>query len=69
MNFTPKEGVQGLGYHGLDPGLALQAPGASQHLDVFNPQAQSRGLLLGDAARVPRRGGVAGQVGCLNDAE
>lgn len=63
MNFQPKEGVQGLGYRGLDPGLALQDRGASQHLDLFNPQAQTRSLLFGDAGRVPRRGGVAGQVG------
>lgn len=63
MNFDPKEGVQGLGYRGLDPGLALQARGTAEHLDLFNPQSQSRGLLFGDVNRVPRRGGVAGQVG------
>lgn len=63
MNFHPKEGVQGLGYRGLDPGLALQDRGAAQHVDLFNPQAQARSLLFGDAGRVPRRGGVAGQVG------
>ncbi|CAF89577.1 unnamed protein product, partial [Tetraodon nigroviridis] len=70
MNFKPKEGVQGLGYHGLDPGLALQARGGSQHVDLFDPRSQSRGLLLGDATRVPRRGGVAGQafgLGALED--
>lgn len=62
MNFNPKEGVQGLGYRGLDPGLALHGRGGSEHIDLFNPQSQTRGLLLGDVSRVPRRGGVAGQV-------
>lgn len=63
MNFHPKEGVQGLGYHGLDPGLALQDRGAGQHIHLFDPQAQAGSLLFGDGSRVPRRGGVAGQVG------
>lgn len=65
MNFNPKEGVQGLGYHGLDPGLALQARGGSEHIDLFDPQSHGRSVLFGDAARVPRRGGVAGEVGLL----
>lgn len=66
MNFNPKEGVQGLGYRGLDPGLALHSRGGSEHIDLFNPQSQTGSLLFGDATRVPRRGGVAGQVGLLN---
>ncbi|XP_056879538.1 G patch domain-containing protein 1 isoform X2 [Takifugu flavidus] len=70
MNFNPKEGVQGLGYRGLDPGLALHSRGGSEHIDLFNPQSQSSSLLFGDATRVPRRGGVAGQafgLGALED--
>lgn len=63
LSFRPKEGVQGLGYHGLDPGLALQARGATEHLHLFQPQSQSRSLLFGEAGGAPRRGGVAGQVG------
>lgn len=69
MNFNPKEGVQGLGYRGLDPGLALHSRGGSEHIDLFNPQSQTGSLLFGDATRVPRRGGVAGQVGLLNKYE
>lgn len=65
MNFNPKEGVQGLGYRGLDPGLALQARGGSEHIDLFDPQSHGRSVLFGDAGRGPRRGGVAGEVGLL----
>lgn len=69
MNFNPKEGVQGLGYRGLDPGLALHSRGGPEHIDLFNPQSQTGSLLFGDATRVPRRGGLAGQVGLLHQCE
>lgn len=60
MDFTPKSGLQGLGYRGLDPGLALQGSGAAQHIELFDPQG---GRLFGDSQRGSRRRGVAGQVG------
>ncbi|TMS01513.1 G patch domain-containing protein 1, partial [Larimichthys crocea] len=69
VDFTPKVGVQGLGYRGLDPGLALLGRGGSEHIDLFRPKAETRGL-FGDAGRGSRRGGVAGQafgVGALED--
>lgn len=65
VDFNPRLGVQGLGYRGLDPGLALQGRGASEHIDLFNPQSDTRSRLFGDAPRGSRRGGVAGQVGFL----
>uniref|UniRef100_H2MWV6 G patch domain containing 1 n=1 Tax=Oryzias latipes TaxID=8090 RepID=H2MWV6_ORYLA len=67
MDFTPKSGLQGLGYRGLDPGLALQGSGAAQHIELFDPQG---GRLFGDSQRGSRRRGVAGQafgVGALED--
>ncbi|XP_070825674.1 G patch domain-containing protein 1 isoform X2 [Chaetodon trifascialis] len=70
VDFTPKVGVQGLGYRGLDPGLALLGRGAPEHIDLFNPQSEGRSRLFGDARRGSRRGGVAGQafgVGALED--
>ncbi|TKS65733.1 G patch domain-containing protein 1 [Collichthys lucidus] len=69
VDFTPKVGVQGLGYRGLDPGLALLGRGGSEHIDLFRPKAETR-RLFGDAGRGSRRGGVAGQafgVGALED--
>ncbi|XP_076592200.1 G patch domain-containing protein 1 isoform X2 [Chaetodon auriga] len=70
VDFDPKVGVQGLGYRGLDPGLALLGRGAPEHIDLFNPQSEARSRLFGDARRGSRRGGVAGQafgVGALED--
>ncbi|XP_061592405.1 G patch domain-containing protein 1 isoform X2 [Cololabis saira] len=70
VDFTPKTGVQGLGYHGLDPGLALRGLGAAEHIDLFTPQSDKRSRLFGDKGRKSRRGGVAGQafgVGALED--
>ncbi|XP_034535760.1 G patch domain-containing protein 1 isoform X2 [Notolabrus celidotus] len=70
IDFTPKVGVQGLGYRGLDPGLALLGGGASEHIDLFRPQSEARSRLFGGAQRGQRRGGVAGQafgVGALED--
>nr|XP_046254210.1 G patch domain-containing protein 1 isoform X2 [Scatophagus argus] len=70
VDFNPKQGLQGLGYRGLDPGLALQGRGAPEHISLFNPQSEARSRLFGDAHRGSRRGGVAGQafgVGALED--
>ncbi|KAM9860610.1 G patch domain-containing protein 1 isoform 2-T2 [Aulostomus maculatus] len=62
VDFSPRLGVQGLGYRGLDPSLALQGRGAPEHIDLFNPQSDLRSRLFGDTKRGLRRGGVAGQV-------
>ncbi|KAM7405595.1 hypothetical protein PAMP_000032 [Pampus punctatissimus] len=70
VDFNPRLGVQGLGYRGLDPGLALLGRGASEHIDLFNPQCDARSHLFGDTQRGLRRGGVAGQafgVGALEE--
>ncbi|XP_075939293.1 G patch domain-containing protein 1 isoform X1 [Anarhichas minor] len=69
VDFNPRLGVQGLGYRGLDPGLALMGRGAPEHLDLFRPQSETRSRLFGDK-RGSKRGGVAGQafgVGALED--
>lgn len=65
VDFTPRTGLQGLGYCGLDPGRALLGTGGSEHIDLFNPQLDSRSQLFGAAQRGSRRGGVAGQVGTM----
>ncbi|XP_070759386.1 G patch domain-containing protein 1 [Enoplosus armatus] len=70
VDFNPRLGVQGLGYRGLDPGLALQGRGAPEHINLFKPQSETRSRLFGDAQRGLRRGGVAGQafgVGALEE--
>ncbi|XP_071346026.1 G patch domain-containing protein 1 isoform X2 [Trachinotus anak] len=70
VDFNPMPGVQGLGYRGLDPGLALLGQRAPEHIDLFKPQSERRSQLFGDAHRGSRRGGVAGQafgVGALED--
>ncbi|KAG7239576.1 hypothetical protein INR49_028727 [Caranx melampygus] len=70
VDFNPRLGVQGLGYSGLDPGLALLGQRASEHIDLFTPQSETRSRLFGDTQRRSRRGGVAGQafgVGALED--
>ncbi|XP_029353949.1 G patch domain-containing protein 1-like [Echeneis naucrates] len=70
VDFNPRVGVQGLGYRGLDPGLALLGQGAPEHIDLFKPLSETRTRLFGDAPRGSRRGGVAGQafgVGALED--
>ncbi|XP_040015880.2 G patch domain-containing protein 1 isoform X1 [Gasterosteus aculeatus] len=69
VDFNPRLGVQGLGYRGLNPGLALPGRGAPEHLDLFRPQSETRSRLFGDK-RASRRGGVAGQafgVGAMED--
>ncbi|XP_017295369.1 G patch domain-containing protein 1 isoform X2 [Kryptolebias marmoratus] len=72
VDFSPKPGVQGLGYHGLDPGLALLGRGADKHIDLFRPQSEMRTSLFGDTKISLKRGGVAGQafgVGALEDED
>ncbi|XP_037304061.2 G patch domain-containing protein 1 isoform X1 [Pungitius pungitius] len=69
VDFNPRLGVQGLGYRGLNPGLALPGRGAPEHLDLFRPQSETRSRLFGDRGG-SRRGGVAGQafgVGAMED--
>lgn len=63
VDFSPRVGVQGLGYHGLDPGLALLGREASEHINLFRPESETRSQLFGDTQRGSRRAGVAGQVG------
>lgn len=65
VDFSPRTGVQGLGYRGLDPGLALQGRGAAEHVDLFRPESEARSRLFGESRRGSRRSGVAGQVGLL----
>ncbi|XP_028258548.1 G patch domain-containing protein 1 isoform X2 [Parambassis ranga] len=70
VDFTPRSGLQGLGYRGLNPGLALLGRGAAEHIDLFKPQSESRSQLFGERRSGSRRGGVAGQafgVGALED--
>lgn len=62
VDFTPRSGLQGLGYRGLNPGLALLGHGAAEHIDLFKPQSESRSQLFGERKSGSRRGGVAGQV-------
>lgn len=65
LDFNPKLGVQGLGYRGLDPGLALHGRGAREHINLFDPQSDARSQLFGGADGNRRRRGVAGQVAFL----
>ncbi|XP_075906817.1 G patch domain-containing protein 1 isoform X3 [Nelusetta ayraudi] len=72
LDFNPKLGVQGLGYRGLDPGLALHGRGAREHINLFDPQSDARSQLFGGADGNRRRRGVAGQafgVGALEDED
>ncbi|XP_056267907.1 G patch domain-containing protein 1 isoform X3 [Pseudoliparis swirei] len=69
VDFTPRLGVQGLGYRSLDPGLALMGRRDPDHMDLFRPRSETRSRLFGDQ-RGSGRGGVAGQafgVGALED--
>uniref|UniRef100_A0A672F6M7 G-patch domain-containing protein n=1 Tax=Salarias fasciatus TaxID=181472 RepID=A0A672F6M7_SALFA len=68
MDFSPRLGLQGLGYQGLDPGRALMGPGLPEHIQLFRPQDEGRSLFGGTGST--RRGGVAGQafgLGALED--
>lgn len=62
VDFTPRGGLQGLGYRGLDPGRALMGHAAPEHIDLFRPQSEARSRLFGGRERGARRGGVAGTV-------
>ncbi|XP_077447004.1 G patch domain-containing protein 1 isoform X2 [Stigmatopora argus] len=70
VDFGARAGVQGLGYRGLDPALALRGK-SDAHLDFFSPHSDATSRLFGEKRRVSRRlGGVAGQafgVGALED--
>ncbi|XP_077568748.1 G patch domain-containing protein 1 [Stigmatopora nigra] len=70
VDFGARAGVQGLGYRGLDPALALRG-NSDAHLDFFSPHSDATSRLFGEKRRVSRRlGGVAGQafgVGALED--
>ncbi|XP_027870871.1 G patch domain-containing protein 1 isoform X2 [Xiphophorus couchianus] len=63
VDFSPRLGVQGLGYRGLDPCLALPGQDADRHVHLFRPQSETRSRLFGDRPGGSKRGGVAGQVG------
>lgn len=65
VDFSPRVGLQGLGYRGLDPGLALLGREAAEHLDLFRPESETRTQLFGGAQKCSRRAGVAGQVGSV----
>ncbi|KAG7275811.1 hypothetical protein CRUP_016751 [Coryphaenoides rupestris] len=73
IDFTPKVGVQGLGYHGLDPSRALGGGlGARGHINLFRLDSDPTSSLLGGPRPAQKhRGGVAGQVafgvGALED--
>ncbi|XP_043959134.1 G patch domain-containing protein 1 isoform X2 [Gambusia affinis] len=72
VDFSPRLGVQGLGYRGLDPVLALPGRDADSHVHLFRPQSESRSRLFGDRPGGSRRAGVAGQafgVGALEDED
>lgn len=66
VDFNPRLGVQGLGYRGLDPSLALLGHGTAEHIDLFKPQSETRNRLFGDTKSSSRRGGVVGQVSPQN---
>lgn len=59
VDFDPKIGVQGLGYCGLDPGLALLGQGNTEHFDLFKPVSVKRG---GVAQKNSRVGGVLDKI-------
>ncbi|KAK1875679.1 G patch domain containing protein 1 [Dissostichus eleginoides] len=44
VDFTPRGGLQGLGYRGLDPGRALMGRAAPEHIDLFRPQSEAFGI-------------------------
>ncbi|CAL9684193.1 unnamed protein product [Knipowitschia caucasica] len=70
VDFTPHLGLQGLGYRGLDPGLALGQ--GAEHINLFDPQFDSKVKLFGGKQKQSRRRGVAGQgfgVGALEDED
>ncbi|XP_041125054.1 G patch domain-containing protein 1 [Polyodon spathula] len=73
IDFTPKEGLHGLGYRGLDPKQALSGGSRQGHFNVFSVGSERASSLLGDDKhRRNRKGGVLGQafgVGALEDED
>ncbi|XP_061560485.1 G patch domain-containing protein 1 isoform X1 [Phycodurus eques] len=70
VDFSVRAGLQGLGYSGLDPMLALRGEAGDGHVDLFSPHSDATSRLFGETPRGSRRGGVAGQafgVGALED--
>ena len=63
IDFNPKVGVHGLGYHGLDPGRAMRGGAGAGHINLFSMESDRASSLIG--GRKPQqkhRGGVTGQV-------
>ncbi|XP_058849602.1 G patch domain-containing protein 1 isoform X1 [Acipenser ruthenus] len=73
IDFTPKEGLHGLGYRGLDPKQALSGGLGRGHFNVFSVGSERASSLLGDDKhRRNRKGGVLGQafgVGALEEED
>uniref|UniRef100_A0A8C6UW55 G patch domain containing 1 n=1 Tax=Neogobius melanostomus TaxID=47308 RepID=A0A8C6UW55_9GOBI len=70
FDFTPHLGLQGLGYRGLDPGLALGQ--SAEHINLFDPQLDIKTKLFGGKQKHTRHRGVAGQgfgVGAMEDED
>ncbi|XP_019748754.1 G patch domain-containing protein 1 [Hippocampus comes] len=71
VDFGVRAGLQGLGYSGLDPALALRGEAADRHPALFSPHSDATSRLFRETPRGSRRGGgVAGQafgVGALED--
>lgn len=63
VDFAVRAGLQGLGYSGLDPALALRGEAADPRPALFSPHSDATSRLFGETPRGSRRGGgVAGQV-------
>ncbi|XP_030232517.1 G patch domain-containing protein 1 isoform X1 [Gadus morhua] len=73
IDFNPKVGVHGLGYHGLDPGRAMRGGAAAGHINLFSMDSdRASSLIGGKKPHQKHRGGVAGQafgVGALEDED
>ncbi|XP_051920122.1 G patch domain-containing protein 1 isoform X2 [Hippocampus zosterae] len=71
VDFGVRAGLQGLGYSGLDPALALRGEAADRHPALLSLHSDATSRLFGETPRGSRRGGgVAGQafgVGALED--
>ncbi|XP_077419191.1 G patch domain-containing protein 1 isoform X2 [Vanacampus margaritifer] len=71
VDFSVRAGLQGLGYSGLDPALALRGQAGAGHVDLFSPHSDATSRLFGERPRGSRKGGaLAGQafgVGALED--
>ncbi|XP_049572966.1 G patch domain-containing protein 1 isoform X2 [Syngnathus scovelli] len=71
VDFAARTGLQGLGYSGLDPAMALRDQADDGLADLFSPHSEATSRLFGERPRRSRRGGgVAGQafgVGALED--